>query len=176
MKLKEYTIWTNNPYDIDIDDYDDDFYEWYGNDAEEMTDDEKWECCMDYVYSCRDDEVVNLDIPLGAEVIAIADLGLWNGRVHGAYRVLGRNVNEIFNVNEEYNRYKCDRYNVRAECTHHDGTNYILFRKFRDGLSEWQKDEFLDKLYNHEATERTIRRYTESLTPYVSEVYGWFTK
>ena len=45
------------------------------------------------------DERMNLDKQIEGVVIAFADLGLWNGRRQG-YKILGHNINGIFNVSE----------------------------------------------------------------------------
>ena len=168
--MKQHTIWDN--YNIDIDDYDDDFWEWYTDDVDELSDYDKYEIAARYINDCFDDEMVNLDIPTSTEILAIADLGLWNGRRCG-YRELGRNVNEIFRVCEDYNIFTCDRYNVRARCIHHDGSNYILFRRWRDDTTYEQRERLLDALYCGEANERMIRRYTKSIADEVKNVYGW---
>ncbi len=113
------------------------------------------------------DERMNLSRQLPGRVVCIADLGLWNGRRSG-YRVLGTNLNSIFDVtiSEMY----CDAYNVCGTECHHDGTNYYTFRLIPDGVDATR---LLDAIYDGEATSELIRRYTRSLRPYVSFVYGW---
>ncbi len=114
-----------------------------------------------------DDKRTKLDIEIPGNVLVIADLGLWYGRRSG-YRELGSNVNEIFNV--EASKYYCDTYDVRGMFHHHDGTNEYLFRYVPDGVDA---TPLLNALYYGKATHEMMLRYTRSLRPYVSKVYGW---
>ena len=89
--------------------FDDKAREDYVNAKRDILDDE------DYTVSDADwaevidnylsDERMNLDRQIDGVVMAFADLGLWNGRRQG-YKILGHNINGIFNVSEEmiYNR------------------------------------------------------------------------
>lgn len=134
--------------------------------------------CDSFYYRCTElnaqylyDEIENLNISLGNNVLALADLGLWNGRKNG-YKILPANVNSIFNVSNDSNHYYADGRNIRAKCSHHDGTNYILFRKLKDGVSVEQIESLLLK-NDYSLTSQQISKYTESLRPYVAKVYGW---
>lgn len=116
------------------------------------------------------DEIHNLNIRTDNKILAIADLGLWRGRRVG-YRVLDANVNSIFSLTSDYTHFYVDANNVRADLTHHDGTNYILFRELR-GLPSTEK--FLQSIYNGgKPSSQQISRYTKSIRPQVAEVYGW---
>jgi hypothetical protein len=120
-----------------------------------------------------DDEKCNLNKECGY-IIAIADLGLWDGR-HSAYQLIKtRNLNGIFQLLDGgYNDYEyyCDRYNVKADLYHHDGVNHVTFREVREGKNI---QPLLDKIYNgEELTAEYINRYTKSLRPMVADVYGW---
>jgi hypothetical protein len=46
----------------------------------EITEEDIDEYLTEKYSMCFDDEVDNLDLPLNGRVLAIADLGLWNGR------------------------------------------------------------------------------------------------
>lgn len=136
-------------------------------------------CVADYAYECnRDwmyDEKLNLYVPLDGQVIALADLGFWNGRRSG-YKLLDENLNSIFQMCDGYDdvEFWCDRYDVCAALHHHDGSHYITFRELRTDKFEPERiDKFLDKLYEGTATERDISRHTRSLRPKVAKVYGW---
>ena len=170
MKLKEHTIYDD--LNTSIDDYE----EWYAELEEErgepLTDSEKWDEYYLEQEAWYDAEQANLNKRLSTNIIAIADLGLWNGRRQG-YKILGNNLNNIFDVHEDYNAWTCDRYNVRGKLVHHDGTNYVIYRAFKEGLTEEQIDRFCDALYYGKCTPQMISRYTRSLAPYVREIYGW---
>lgn len=160
--------------------------DWVKDREEIMIDDpfcsscEKKNCkgCDTFYYHCVElnnqylyDERDNLYIPLSNNVIALADLGLWNGRKSG-YKILGKNVNCIFDISEDENHYYADGRNIRAKCVHHDGTNYILFRKLKDGVGINQIENLLFN-NDYSLTPQQISKYTESLRPYVAKVYGW---
>lgn len=120
------------------------------------------------------DEKANLDIPLDHPILVIADLGLWHGRRQG-YKVIGKNVKDILSFtcgDPDEITYFADAYNVRADDTHHDGTNHYTFRVLRGDEDEcWP---LLDAIYKgSEVTSSLLNRYSRSVLPYVADVYGW---
>lgn len=168
--MKKRIIWSNiniNP---------DDWKEGYKEIAEENgwdedTDDENnlWRYIDEELDRYRDDERINLDVPTNGRILAIADLGLWNGRKQG-YRILKENVNSIFNIGEDYSEYYSDGYNIKATLTHHDGTNYIEYREIREDRNI---NNLLIAIFNGEKISRKkLNYYTRSLLPYVSKAYG----
>lgn len=126
------------------------------------------ECQEDWLMSERD----MLSKPCGT-ILCIADLGVWNGR-RSAYRILkGGKLNSIFDVmGSDYDAtFYVDRYDVKAELAHHDGTNYVTFRIIKDGVNP---QPLLDALFfQEEVTSRMISKYTKSMRKMVNEVYGW---
>ena len=129
-----------------------------------------YELCRDINSTYLSDETANLNVPLDNIVVAFARLGLWNG-VKPGFKLLSTNLNSIFQVNCDINTYYYDRYNVKARCVHHDGTNHITFRKLKSGVN---KDWFENYMYdnNFELSSSQLSRYTESLVPYVKSIYG----
>lgn len=118
-----------------------------------------------------DDERLNLSKKLDGRIIAIASMGLWNGRKSG-YKILGNNLNEVLTstIGCDEKEVYCDTYNVYAEGYHHDGRNYVEFREIREDRNI---DNLLNKLCNNEeVTRREINYYTKSLRPYIRQVYG----
>ena len=132
-----------------------------------------WEYLDDRIRTWNEDEHANLNKPLDGRVICLASLGLWSGRAQG-YRMMGDNLNEILDAGQGD---CCEVYqedgNIKARDAHHDGTNYYTFRMIRPSVSDESLYRFLDKLIDGKATRRDIRRYTQSLAPFVSEIYGW---
>ena len=118
-----------------------------------------------------EDERSNLFKIIDGRILAIADMGLWNGRRAGC-GILGNNLNEILTLNigcDEKEIY-CDAYNVYAKGYHHDGRNYVEFREIRE---DRDIDRLINKIYsNEEVTRREINYYTRSLRPYIKEIYG----
>ena len=118
-----------------------------------------------------EDEISNLYRVLDGRILAIADMGLWNGRRTG-YKILGNNLNEVIScgIGCDDKEIYCDGFNVLAKGYHHDGTNYVEFREIREDRNI---DTLLDKIYNNEeVTRKEINYYTRSLRPYVKQVYG----
>lgn len=129
--------------------------------------DEEYDAAMWY-----EDEQTNLDKYLAGNIVALADLGLWYGRVK-AYKVLNNNLSSILNTFhcDDITVYQ-DRYNVRSKCFHHDGTNYILFRMLRPELSYEEMDHFQDLICRGKLSNRDLRRYTVSLNKEIDSIYG----
>lgn len=169
--MKKRIIWSNM--NINPDDWKEGYKEIAEeNGWEEDTNDENnlWRYIDEELDRYRDDERMNLDVPTNGRILAIADLGLWNGRKQG-YKILDESANSIFSISEDYNEYYSDGYNIRANCTHHDGTNYILYRVIRE---DRHIQNLLDAIYNgEEITRQKLNYYTKSLHPYVRRVYGW---
>ena len=118
-----------------------------------------------------EDEISNLYRVLDGRILAIANMGLWNGRRTG-YKILGNNLNEVIScgIGCDDKEIYCDGFNVLAKGYHHDGTNYVEFREIREDRNI---DTLLDKIYNNEeVTRKEINYYTRSLRPYVKQVYG----
>ena len=103
--------------------------------------------------------------------IVIADLRLWNGRRAG-YK-LADYVENMLSF-QDYNIYFVDRYNnFKAKQIHHDGTNNLLFRAWKDNISEEQKDNFTNKIYEDNFTSNDISRYTVSLGKDLKKYLGF---
>ena len=106
------------------------------------------------------------------EIIAVADLGRWNGRRTG-YKDY-EHLHEIMFTSCDYEKIYVDGYgNLRKTESHHDGTDTILYRQWKDGITDTQKDNFRNKCYEGRLTKADITRYTESLGKLFNEYYGW---
>lgn len=106
------------------------------------------------------------------EVLAIADLGGWNGRCSG-YREL-ESLEEVLYSSCDYERLYVDSNgDLRKDESHHDGDNSILYRYWKEGLTEQQKENFLNKIYRGECTQKDITRYTRKAGVGIADVFGW---
>ena len=126
---------------------------------EEEDYDWEWDCVKENAYGINTNTL-----------ICIADLGLWSGRKNG-YRLLGTLLSNVFFVSGDcpYYRFYIDGHNdFRADQIHHDGTNYLLFREFKDNISDQQITNFCNKLISNKLTRADINRYTKSLGHYFS--------
>lgn len=118
-------------------------------------------------------ELDNLDKELQGRVIAIANLGLWNGR-RKSYKIMNSNLNSVLNAcGGDYLKVYLDRYDVKSEAVHHDGVNYITYRMLKPNLTEVQIDNFLNKLASGNFDKKDISRYTTSLKSQINKIYGW---
>lgn len=177
MSNKNHIIWSNLNLDIEdgwreaylacavINDWDDepDDYEIY----EYMTE-------VNGIY--LDDERMNLDIDISQPIIAIADLGLWNGRFSGYKELNSCNIKDClngFDSCECHEWYVDDRGDLRCKAVHHDGTNHVLYRAYRDDTSDEEIEEFLGKIYDGSVTQDNIDAVTRSVGNEVAKVYGW---
>ena len=147
------------------------------NDEEfkDYTEEELFQYAYDSLSNWFNDEELNINKLLDNDIIAIADIGRWNGRVKG-YKELSNDLTEILycdNDNAEEIELYCNAYNVCKEIIDHDGTTYITFRKWKNNISDIQKENFLNKLYCGNVTKKDISRYTKSIKPDIVEVYGF---
>jgi hypothetical protein len=115
------------------------------------------------------DERSNLDIPVDGVIVAFGVLGLWDGN-HNAACTFGNKVKNILKSECDYLDWYCDRYNVRCKASHHDGTNYYLYRVAKD---REQAKRLVDAIAYEDMTEEEFRKATKSLRPYVAKVYGF---
>lgn len=169
-KTTKHTIWQD--YEINVEDYSD-FFE------EEMLDEyEKYEICCEMNAMYLEDERCNLNIDVANGIICIGDLGLWNGRrcayidsdYHNISECLVNHCNSMC-----YTEFYVDAYDFCQRESHHDGTNYYVYRAWKDGVTEEQKDAFKCALFNGDVTKISWmkQKYTRSLRKDIAKVYGF---
>lgn len=174
---KKHIVWSN--LNLDIDDWRDAYAEFIEDNGWNDDPDDEY-AIYQYMVETNgmylDDERMNLDIEVSQPIIAIADLGLWNGRFSGYKELNSSNIKDCLNGFDscEYHEWYVDeRGDLRCTAVHHDGTNYVLYRTYRDDVSEEQIDEFLTKIYDGNATEDDINAVTRKLGDEVAKIYGW---
>ena len=119
------------------------------------------------------DERLNLDIQYNQPIIIIGDLGFWNGRARGYKDVPSGNIKDCLYSDTDKTEWFIDEHgDLRAEAAHHDGTNYYLYRVFKDNVTEEQIEDFKDKIYTGTLTDADIRKYTHRLGDEIAGVYG----
>lgn len=170
----KHIIWSNM--NLDVNDWKDDYKEFLeSNEIEGDPDDENaiWDWMNEMNSEYLDDERVNLNKALDGRILIIADLGLWNGR-RPAYKILGNNISNIFDINSrgfDYAEFYGDGHNIRASESHHDGTNFYEYRVIREDRNI---DNLLDAIYHGEKISRSkMNYYTKSLYGDVAKIYGW---
>jgi hypothetical protein len=167
--MKKYIIWSNR--DLKLEDWKDCLEDW----KPEITDEnEQWMLVNMWNNEYLEDERANLNIDLHAGILAIADLGLWNGRKLG-YKEMGTNIrNCLSGTCGDYVTWYVDELgDLRCEDCHHDGTNYYTYRAWKEGVSPIQMENLEWKIYCGKATRKDITRLTRKLGPNVAKVYGW---
>lgn len=130
----------------------------------------------DYLASYRDyerlDEIRDeLNFELPREILIYADLGLWNGRRTGYREIESGVLSQCFYSDYEPTWYVDKDNDLRCIDIHHDGTNYYLYRMYKEGISEEEKDELLENIYRGVATEEDIMELTEPIGPYINKIY-----
>ena len=104
----------------------------------------------------------------------IGDLGLWNGRRSGYKMIDSGNIKDCLFSDTDYTEWYVDKYgDLRADAVHHDGTNHYLYRAFKDGVSDTQKENLQYKIYCGKATRADITRVTKRLGDEIAKVYGF---
>ena len=165
---EKHIIWSN--INLDLDDWKDDLKEQYPD----KTDDELYSIMCETNAEYLSDERANLDIQLAMPIIIIADLGLWNGRVQGYKDVDSGNISDcLYSENDYTEWYVDDKGDFRATDIHHDGTNYYLYRVFKDNVTDEQIEDFKEKIWNHSLTQKDIDKYTRRLGDDIAKVYGF---
>lgn len=163
-----HVIWSN--LNLDLDDWRDDFTEEYPD----MSEDELYQIMVETNDDYLSDERVNLNIQFSEPIVIIGDIGRWNGRVMGYKMVESGNIRDCLYSDTDFTEWYVDKYgDLRADAVHHDGTNHYLYRVFKEGVSEEQKERLLDKIYFGKATRADITRVTRRLGDEIGKVYGW---
>lgn len=170
MKLNrgEHLIWTD---EIDLKDWED----YFDDEYPEVTDEyERYSLACDLNAEYLEDERANLNIRLDDAILCIADLGLWYGRRSG-YKVLKSGmISDCLYSDCDYNTWWVDKNkDLRCKATHHDGTNFYLYRVFKHDASQTRRENLMLKLYNGTATRRDITNITSPLGVRIAQVYGW---
>lgn len=134
-------IWSNE--NLDLDDWREDLQEQYPDCSEDELYRIMCETNADYL----SDERVNLNIQLSQPILVIADLGLWNGRRMGYKEIPSGNIRDCLSGGYDYTTWYVDKKgDFRCDDIHHDGTNHYLYRVYKDGVSEYQKDRLKERM------------------------------
>ena len=116
------------------------------------------------------DERANLNKKIDGRILAIADLGRWNGRCSG-YKILDNNISSILETDCDYCEWYSDGYNIKFKGIHHDSTNYYEYRVIRENRNI---ENLLNDIYEgNQVSRKKLNYYTKSLHPYIADIYGW---
>lgn len=164
----KHIVWSNR--NLNLKDWKDDLLEEMPN----ASDDELYQEMIRINDEYLEDERCNLNIDLWRPIVVIADLGLWDGR-KSAYKIIqSGNIRDCLSANGDYVEWYVDGYkDLRCIDSHHDGTNYYLYRVVKHDISDTTLNNFLNKIYNGTVTKADISRVTERVGDEICRVYGW---
>lgn len=139
MSKEKFVVWSN--LDLDLDDWRTDLEDEYPG----LNDDELIEKMTEINDSYIDDERANLDIVTGTEIIAIADIGRWDGRYMGYSEIKSGKISDCLYSPHDYSEWYVDA-DKEFRCTdvHHDGRNHILYRKYKETATEDEIEHLKD--------------------------------
>ena len=170
--MKKHIIWSN--INLKIEDWKDGYQEWLEineiDDLDPDDEDEIYEYMIDTNNHYLDDERCNLNKKVNGRILAIVDLGLWDGR-HQGYKILNDQISDILDSNCDECEWYSDGYNIRFTGYHHDGCNHIEYRVIKEDKNIHNLLAAI--LAGEEITRKKLNYYTRSLHPYIAEVYGW---
>lgn len=168
MKADRHIIWSN--YALDYEGWRVDLEAEYPN----LSDHERENLMYEINGNYLDDERANLNIQLSQPILVIADLGRWNGRFSGYKEIESGKICDCLYGDTDYSTWFVDKNgDMRCEAIHHDGTNFYLYRTYKDGATEAQIARLKEKIYNGTATRADITRVTRRLGDEIGKVYGW---
>ena len=170
------TLYTNM---IDIEEYVNENAEYFDEEYPDYTRDEQIEVALNQIYNWDWDDFWQQMQGLttdGGIILAIADLGRWNGR-HQGYRVINSNkIAACLSDASYHDHIKFYTDNVgdfKLEGVHHDGRDYITYREVKETTTDNQLDRLTQKIYDGEATRADITRYTRGIGKKVSKALGY---
>ena len=116
----------------------------------------------------------NLRVQLSQPILVVGDLGLWNGRRMGYKEIPSGNIRDCLYSDTDYSTWYVDRLgDLRCDAIHHDGTNFYLYRVYKDSASPSQIELLKEELYRGIATRADITRVTRRLGDDIAKVYGF---
>lgn len=168
MKEERHVIWSN--YGLDYEDWRDDL----GAEYPDLSEDERISLMYEINGDYLDDERANLNVQLSQPILVVGDLGLWNGRRMGYKEIPSGNIRDCLYSDTDYSTWYVDRLgDLRCDAIHHDGTNFYLYRVYKDSASPSQIELLKEKLYRGIATRADITRVTRRLGDDIAKVYGF---
>lgn len=176
-KQKRYMIWSN--VDLDPKDWVEAYRDYLEiNDMdipEEIDENDVYEYMEEANWMYLEDERSNLShLVTEGEIVAIAELGFWNGTKSG-YKLYGTKISDCLSFFKDCD---CGKFYVagndlKSLQSHHDGSHFITFRELKPNFSQKQVDNFLEKIYNGTYTSVDVTKYTRSIGKQIKAVYGW---
>lgn len=109
-------------------------------------------------------EFVTRDKHIEGTVIAVANVGRWNGRKDGIKVLQG--FEDVMDFMTRYDSFKIyiDRYNIKGIGHHHDGTDYLTFKEMHP---RYFRNDIEDIFISYDGdVDRFVKNCTRSLRKY----------
>ena len=164
----EYVIWSNEYLDWA------DWQEAFDGEFDHCSEEEKFQLMNNLNNDYLEDDRREMDVSVGSPIIIIADIGKWDGR-HTGYRILesGNLKDCLYTELDGVAWYVDNKGDFRMDGFHHDGHNYYLYRKFKEGIDDDVREDFCEKILEHTLTEEDIEAVTERLGDDIAKIYGF---
>jgi len=144
---------------------------WMREEYPYMDESELQQFAMDDNNDALDDLRITLKKRVGT-IVVVADLGLWNRVVHGAYKVLnGTRLSDCLWMDRDIDfvEWFLKDGEFRATGVHHDGTNTYEYRVISDDADI----DDIDDIRHGTATTEQLIRATKPLGDEVAKALGW---
>lgn len=180
-KEKDFLIWTDDAYYTeDIEEYKKRMTEDCPEAIEGLSDDQIYDLMNDENQDLYFDECSNLDIDLGRPILALLDMGLWDGRKGSFALIKSGNIKSCFAPHcrcmSSNTMYVTEDGEFCQDESHHDGTNHYRYRVFKEGTTEYDISQVEDAIYDGTFTEDMLNYFTRKIGPDIAKVYGWDLK
>jgi hypothetical protein len=114
-----------------------------------------------------------LNIKLETPIVVISELRYNDWKIP-ACQVIPGNIANCFQMSYGAVIWYLDTHDdLRSVMNHRDGVNYHLFRKFRNDLTPFDYDYFMNLVVDGKSDETTISRYTEEIGPEIEKANCW---
>lgn len=109
------------------------------------------------------DDVFDMLDNLDGDFVAIVDLGRWNGRFNSC-KDLGWYISDIReSLLGDCPKIFVEDGDLKIVDSHHDGTNYITIRRWRNNISDEKREETIYNIIYENLDEHSVNNVTAKL-------------
>ena len=135
-------IWSN--IDLDLKDLKEELKAGYPDLSEE----EYFAMMMERNNEYLSDEREMLSVSVEEDILVVGDIGRWDGRRMGYKTIETGKLSDCLSSECDYVEWYVDRDGeFRGREIHHDGTNYMYYRKFKESADYDDRAELMDQIY-----------------------------
>ena len=165
---QKYTIWS----DLNFWEHED----YLRAEYPDMNDEQIAQMASEDLWHQLNDVRTEFDQVIAPELIAIGDIGRWDGRYCGYHDIPDGNLKHCFFPGRDIDNaewFVDQKDDLRSEQRHHDGTHYVLYRAVKGENTYEDTEHFKHLIWSGKVTERDIDRYTERVGDPIAKLYGW---